>query len=810
MINIPGYSVSGEIGRGGMAVVHRARQVLLDREVALKVLNPQLAQDPVYAQRFLQEARMLASLGHPHIVPVYDVGVTPEGLHYFSMQLFGGGDFAQRMKEGIDEVELVRVLLAVGQALGFAHARGYVHRDVTPCNILFDERNRPVLTDFGIARALAATSRITASGLSIGTSQYMSPEQARGQEVDRRSDIYSLGVLLFEALVGKPPFEGDDGFAVAYAHVHEPVPRLPEGLERWQPLIDRAMAKNPDERYADTAAFIDGLRATAPNEFAAVLKKEGVALATAAGAPMAAPKPAAAKPAAAKAGAKPVEKPAEKAKPAPKAVPAKPAIIADAASGKPNRVPLLVGAALVLVGLGLVGAFWLGGGDDAGKPAIAVTATPAKTPPKTDATATTPIADGGEVAGDATVLVEGAEPAAERNIDGDIETAQAIALGEMPTVEDPVVKLLAMGRANLAAQRISSPPGNNALDRYKLVLRIEPNNADAKAGIAAVAQAYVDLAAKQDPETAEQQWLDYLVRAETIARENEAAAPLAAAQAMRRARADELVARGGVAAEAWDRDTAFAEYNHALAILPDYEPAKKGLRDAEKVGQPGYVFRDLDAASGTPELVVVDKFAMARRETTVGEFRAYWRAAGQKKFGGAPPSCRDRESFFRSSRSRTWEKPGHEQSDQHPVVCVTYAMAEGYAAWLSERTGEKYRLPSASEWRAAAGNGAPGKCTGNIRDEAFRKALGGREGADCSDGFASLAPSGRFAARKPGLYDVDGNVREWVRDCDGGNCRERMALGASWLSVAGDPPAPTFAADTGFNTIGFRVLRELD
>src|SRR5687768_1683656 len=253
-----------------MAVVYRARQVLLDREVALKVLNPTLAQDSVYAQRFLQEARMLASLGHPHIVPVYDVGVTPDGLHYFSMQLFTGGDFAQRMKEGIDEVELVRVLLAVANALGFAHARGYVHRDVTPCNILFDASNRPVLTDFGIARALAATSRITASGLSVGTSHYMSPEQARGQEVDRRSDIYSIGVLLFEALSGKPPFEGDDGFAVAYAHVHEPIPRLPEGLERWQPLVDRAMAKLPVERFDDCAAFIEGLRETAPAEFAAV------------------------------------------------------------------------------------------------------------------------------------------------------------------------------------------------------------------------------------------------------------------------------------------------------------------------------------------------------------------------------------------------------------------------------------------------------------------------------------------------------------------------------------------------------------
>ena len=186
VIDIAGYSISGEIGRGGMAVVYRARQVLLDREVALKVLNPSLAQDPVYAQRFLQEARMLASLGHPHIVPVYDVGVTPDGLHYFSMQMVRRGDFAKRLREGIDEVELVRVLIAVAQALGFAHARGYVHRDVTPANILFDDQNKPVLTDFGIARALAATSRMTASGLSIGTSHYMSPEQARGGEVDSR------------------------------------------------------------------------------------------------------------------------------------------------------------------------------------------------------------------------------------------------------------------------------------------------------------------------------------------------------------------------------------------------------------------------------------------------------------------------------------------------------------------------------------------------------------------------------------------------------------------------------------------------
>lgn len=812
MVNIPGYSVSGEIGRGGMAVVYRARQVLLDREVALKVLNPQLAQDPVYAQRFLQEARMLAALGHPHIVPVYDVGVTPAGLHYFSMQLFDGGDFGRKLREGIDETELVRVLLAVAQALGFAHTRGYIHRDVTPANILFAEHDRPVLTDFGIARALAATSRITASGLSIGTSHYMSPEQARGLEVDRRSDIYSLGVLLFEALAGKPPFDGDDGFAVAYAHVHEPVPRLPEGVERWQGMIDRAMAKLPDERYADCAAFIEGLRLTAPNEFAAVMKKDGVA-ALAPTAPAAPTAKASAKVAAAPSNSKPKADVS-----APEATPFG---VIKVATQRSSRLPLYIAAGLVVVGLGLIGAFWLSSADPpavsnaARKPPAASTPVGAASiaaPVAATATAVTTPSASDANPGDISILSDGESLSDLDRVNADIATAQAIALGEIPTVEDPVVKLLAMGRANLAAKRLGSPPGNNALDRYKLALRIEPGNADAKAGIAAVAQAYVELAAKQDREVVFEQWLDYLVRAETIAREQQATGPLAAAVALRSGYVDELLKRGAEAIVAWERDEAIALHQRALLVLPASEAAKRGLRAAEQVGQAGYVFRDGTVQSQAPEMIVVGKFALARHEVSVGEFRSYWRDAGQKKFGTSLPNCRDRESFsiFRSSRKRSWQEPGFEQSDRHPVVCVSPAMAEGYARWFGARSGKTYRLPSAAEWRAAGSNAFPANCAGNVRDAAFQKAFGGRDGVTCSDDHAATAPAARFAARKPGLYDVDGNVREWVTDCEAGNCKQRLALGASWLSVAGDPTAPGYPADTGFNTIGFRVLRELE
>jgi serine/threonine-protein kinase PpkA len=395
-------------------------------------------------------------------------------------------------------------------------------------------------------------------------------------------------------------------------------------------------------------------------------------------------------------------------------------------------------------------------------------------------------------------------------VNADIETAQAIALGELPTVEDPVVRLLAMGRANLAAQRLTSPPGNNALDRYKLVFLFEPRNRDALAGVASVAQAYVDLAAKQDRETALPQWLDYLARAEAIAVEFDAAAPLQAAKGLRQAYVDELVAKGASAIGAWRRDEAVALHERALQVLPDSEAAKRGLRLAEQVGQTGYAFRDGSAESQAPEMIVAGALGVSRSEITVGQFRAYWRDAGQAKFGAAQPACRDRESFFRSSRKRTWQDPGFEQGDRHPVVCTSFAMAEDYAGWLSRRSGKRYRLPTAAEWRSVGSTAVATGCSANIRDEAFRTTFGGRDGVSCSDGFAGTAPVARFAARKPGLYDVDGNVREWVTDCDAGNCRERLALGASWLSQAGDPPAPAFAADAGFNTVGFRVVRELD
>ena len=245
------YRILGLLGRGGMAAVYRAEDERLEREVALKVLPPEFAWDPDRVERFEREVRAAAKLTHPNIVTVYEfcrAGDQP----FYTMALMRGGDLKARIRshpDGMPPEEAREIALAVARALAYAHGRGFVHRDVKPENILFGEDGAPQLTDFGIARAMSSGTRMTATGMSIGSPHYMSPEQARGQAVDGRSDLYSLGVVLYEMLTGRVPFDAADTLAVAYSHVNDPVPALPGHLAEWQPLLDRLLAKSPEDRY---------------------------------------------------------------------------------------------------------------------------------------------------------------------------------------------------------------------------------------------------------------------------------------------------------------------------------------------------------------------------------------------------------------------------------------------------------------------------------------------------------------------------------------------------------------------------------
>lgn len=256
--NIPGYAVDAALGSGGMATVYRGRQLALDRPVAIKVLRAFGRDAAELNLRFEQEAKLIAALDHPNIVAIFEVTRTDDGDACYIMPLLDHGDLAARPKP-MPEAEVKRVLRAVLDALGHAHAKGVVHRDVKPANVLFDARGTPLLADFGVALKVANAERLTAHGRAVGSSQTMSPEQARGEVVDGRSDLYSVGCLAWELLTGHSPYGDEDFLIVALRHQQDPVPRLPASLRHWQELFDRALAKRPDDRYASAAEMAAAL-----------------------------------------------------------------------------------------------------------------------------------------------------------------------------------------------------------------------------------------------------------------------------------------------------------------------------------------------------------------------------------------------------------------------------------------------------------------------------------------------------------------------------------------------------------------------
>jgi len=368
------YEVIEEIGRGGMATVYKALDPRFDREVAVKVLPPAFLHDPNFRARFEREARVVAALEHPAIVPVYDYG-EENGQPYLVMQYMEGGSLAQRVKDlgALTIPEATRILKRIGAALDAAHRKGIIHRDLKPANILFDKAGDPFLTDFGIAKLAEGTVSLTGSGI-IGTPAYMSPEQVQGDKaIDGRSDIYSLGIILFQVLTGVLPYQGDTPMRQLYKHVSDPIPSiqasrkdLPGGADT---LIQRALAKAPHDRYqtaSDLVRDLEGIdNIPAPTQqpqtkdtptwadttpLDSPVSPDERATIPDAHAPLPKPLP--------RPQARHQERPGEKIEPR---LPSQPKPQTD----QPSRPVWLVGCVIAAVGLGaialLVGGWWVGG-----------------------------------------------------------------------------------------------------------------------------------------------------------------------------------------------------------------------------------------------------------------------------------------------------------------------------------------------------------------------------------------------------------------------------------------------------------------
>jgi serine/threonine protein kinase len=344
------YEIRKLLGKGGMGVVFLAQDLTLEREVAIKVLPPDFSTDPQVIKRFQQEAKTAAKLDHPNIIPIYRVE-SKDGLNYFVMKYISGTSLEDVLdsKQPISYDYVQRILWEAACALGHAHSRSVVHRDVKPANIMFDHDGRVMLTDFGISKALQSASGLTGTGMIIGTPHYMAPEQAKGQQVDGRADQYSMGVVGYRLLAGSLPFSGDSVHTILYKHIFEEAPRvsqLRQDIPRYlTDPIQRALAKEPAQRFPTM------------EEFATAIWPEQPVSASSKGTPRPAPQ----RPAAAR-GPVTADAPTEHVQAAASAAPTTPlpslrprTVPAAAARGgakKSSKTGVLVLAAVVVLGVG--------------------------------------------------------------------------------------------------------------------------------------------------------------------------------------------------------------------------------------------------------------------------------------------------------------------------------------------------------------------------------------------------------------------------------------------------------------------------
>jgi serine/threonine-protein kinase PpkA len=396
---IPGYKILEPIGRGGMAVVYLALQESLGRQVALKVMEPALASDRLLCERFLKEGHFIARMSsHQNIVTVYDIGCHGQ-CYYMAMEYIPAGSLKDRLAHGDRPERPLAVIRDIATALKHAHDGAIIHRDVKPGNILFREDGTAVLTDFGIAKAEDTETQFTQIGTTVGSPAYMSLEQRIGAGVDARSDLYSLGVVLFELLAGYKPFSGQGAGGMGQAQQSGRIPQLPDELYAYQDIINRLLANHPADRYQDAGSLIAAIE-----DFEAECAAGAVSH----------PRPARNKHARRH---------------------------GDAGGGLLLRRAAWGAGLLVPVVLAVLGYRFLN--DDA-SPRVLPTPAPVEYPSA-----------------------------------GDSELSPSARAAK-------IRRLLSVAAAHISVGRLAEPPGSNAADAYRLVLEIDPDNAQARQGLARV------------------------------------------------------------------------------------------------------------------------------------------------------------------------------------------------------------------------------------------------------------------------------------------------------------------------------------
>ena len=651
-IEIDGFRIVRKLGSGGTADVYLAEQRMLGRNVALKVLAAPLDSDD--AARFENEARTIARLDHPHIVRILEVGRSADGRPYFSMPYLPNGDLAHR-SDRQQTGWILATLRALLDALAYAHERGVIHRDVKPENVLFDADDTPYLVDFGIALDHDSEQRLTRSGAILGSTGYMSPEQARGQPTDGRSDLYSVGVMLYEMLTGQQPYAAKDALSMAIAHAQDPVPKLPAARIVWQDFVNHALAKKPEDRFATARDMLAELERIAPH----------------------------------------VNDPASSI-----------AALWYRLRHRPGRsIGVLIGLAALALAVAL----------------LAALAT--------------------ETRGPATAPAESMQTMPASGNDRLLGTAE-------------LDQLIRDGNALLSAGALIEPDGNSAAARFVRVLDVYPDNPEALRGIRDVCDTLG-------------------ARIATTVRHGDGSAALDLYQ-----QAQRLADRAGIRQQAfWPPFVQKVRQSVRLALRraegqPARSAALKPIADALGIVPPETTTPAVPASTalpvgslaqgtplqddGGPPMTVISTarghgYALSRQPVTYASFAEFMRLSGR-----ATSPCRRAGNVLSAMLRRSWRHPGHATMPAQPVTCISWNDARAYLGWLSQRTGQRYRLPSATEWAAAH----------TIK----------------------------------GALDPAYGHSDWLR-CTG------ACLRVDYRGSAGNGDS---TPDEGYTTVGFRVLRELD
>ena len=661
---VPGYRILRRLGQGGMATVYLANQESLDRPISIKVMAFNALTDETSKQRFENEARTIAKLSHPSIVSIYEVGRTADGRMYYIMPYLPNGDLSQRELSN-DEPRIADILRALLDALDYAHARGIVHRDVKLENVLFDSDNRPLLADFGIALTKNENVRITTAGLAVGSSGCMAPEQARGDAVDGRADLYSVGVLAYELLVGELPFRSSDAVSLALMHAQKPIPRLPAAKKHWQSFIDKALAKAPEDRFQNAQQMLDALdkldQRTGNRLSGRVMRRYD-----------------------------------------------------QTASGRRWKRPLgiaLGGAAII--GVGVYVAHLRGqhgsNGTDATRPLVVVVREQAAgaTKPVTAAAASSanPKAATVDTAA-ANLAVQQAraelaqgqliEPAGKSAVD---QTLAAWVLAPSTPESRKLVVEVLDALSTQQTQAIAKGDDARAIEDQKKAQVLIEATVGAKdpawKSFQSAANGAIASRTKQNTDASDK---SALAKTQALAAQINPPPAVASAAA---APTTPAASTKPLAPSESDQTAATTDAATLANAHPDQTPAMNAAM-AAKLG-PDFVPLHGQIAGFPPA-------GIARAPVTHHEYADFVNATQR------PASPCSNTRMFDFSSHRNWSDPGFAQQGDHPVVCVSWDDALAYAQWRSQRDNKRYRLPSRAEWEmaTAGGNGTTSAHQGTV------------------------------------------------------------------------------------------------